>query len=172
MQHSDGNHGPTVRIEPAQPEDAEAILAVQIPAYRGEAALYEDMPLPPLTETAEAIREAIRRQVVLKATSGGRIIGSVRAYARDGTCYIGRLVVHPDHQNRGLGTRLMGEIERRFPEAARFELFTGHRSARNLHLYAKLGYRVFREEYVDERLTLVYLEKLRDSVSLGAIGGL
>jgi hypothetical protein len=31
--------------------------------------------------------------------------------------------------------------------------------AKNLHLYAKLGYRPFREERVSSALTLVYLEK-------------
>jgi len=161
MERSDVGDEAGVTIECAQPQDAEAILAVQRLAYRGEAALYDDMPLPPLTETAEAIRQAIASQVVLKATRAGQIIGSVRAYQRDGTCYIGRLVVHPNEQNRGLGTRQMHEVERLFPGVARFELFTGHRSMRNLHLYAKLGYRPSRHEYVDERLTLVYLEKRR-----------
>jgi hypothetical protein len=53
----------------------------------------------------------------------------------------------------------MGEIERRFPQAERFRLFTGHRSAKALHIYAELGYRESRTEYVHEDLTLIYLEK-------------
>jgi len=32
-------------------------------------------------------------------------------------------------------------VEAAFPDAARFELFTGHRSARNPALDARLGYR-------------------------------
>jgi hypothetical protein len=51
----------------------------------------------------------------------------------------------------------------RFPRAhvvlvERYELFTGHRSERNLYLYAKLGYRQFKREPVHEALTVVYLE--------------
>ncbi len=37
-------------------------------------------------------------------------MGSVRAFVKEETCYIRRLVVHPDFQNQGTGTRLMDEI--------------------------------------------------------------
>lgn len=53
----------------------------------------------------------------------------------------------------------MHEIEKHFPEAERYELFTGHKSERNLHLYRKLGYRPFRSQRVTEKLTLVFLEQ-------------
>jgi ribosomal protein S18 acetylase RimI-like enzyme len=86
-------------------------------------------------------------------------VGSVRAYEQDGTCHIGRLIVHPAHQNRGLGTRLLREVEAAFPDAERYALFTGHKSERNLYLYGKLGYREVRREPVREVLTLVHLEK-------------
>jgi hypothetical protein len=79
------------------------------------------------------------------------------------TCMIGRLIVHPDYQNRGIGTRLMNEIERCFDEAKRFELFTGHKSERNIALYRKLGYRIFRSEKISGNLTLVYMEKFNKS---------
>jgi ribosomal protein S18 acetylase RimI-like enzyme len=64
----------------------------------------------------------------------GRSIGSVRANVKEGTCYIGRLIVHPDFQKRGIGTRLMSEMEKVFNSCKRFELFTGDKSERNLHL--------------------------------------
>jgi hypothetical protein len=54
---------------------------------------------------------------------------------------------------------LLAGIEATFPAAKRFELATGHRSERNLHLYAKLGYREFRREKISPRLTMVFLEK-------------
>ena len=54
---------------------------------------------------------------------------------------------------------VMEEIETRFGDAERFELFTGHRSERNLRFYEKRGYRAFRSERVTGNLTLVFLEK-------------
>jgi hypothetical protein len=40
-----------------------------------------------------------------------------------------------------------------------YELFTGHRSRKNLHLYDKLGYRPLSTRRLNDRVTLVYLEK-------------
>lgn len=107
------------------------------------------------------MRADLESQLFLKAVAGGEVVGSVRACREGGTCFIGRLVVRPDCQGRGIGTRLMDEIEARCAEAERFELFTGHRSDTALHIYAKRGYAVVRKEPVHARLTLVYLVKAR-----------
>jgi ribosomal protein S18 acetylase RimI-like enzyme len=149
----------SVIIERASEQDAAEILALQKLAYQSEAAIYDDYGIPPLRQTVEEMRADLKTQVVLKAVNDGRIVGSVRAYEKDGTCYVGRLIVHPDVQNQGIGTRLMGEIEAAFSDAARFELFTGCKSERNLYLYHKLGYVKYREQKLTNLVSLVYLEK-------------
>jgi len=95
----------------------------------------------------------------LKSQDSG--LKQVRARQGDRVCHVSRLIVDPAMQNQGLGTRLLLAVEARFPGARRFELFTGHKSERNLHLYRKLGYRVWKTEFVHERLDLVYLVKAR-----------
>jgi ribosomal protein S18 acetylase RimI-like enzyme len=70
-------------------------------------------------------------------------------------------MVHPDCQNRGIGTKLLLEAERVFPSCRRLELFTGDRSVKNIHLYKKLGYRVFKSEKPEGNVNLVFLEKQR-----------
>jgi hypothetical protein len=55
----------------------------------------------------------------------------------------------------------MEYIEKRFAEASRYEVFTGFLDEKNLHLYEKLGYRRFKEHTIDDRLTMIYLEKHR-----------
>jgi ribosomal protein S18 acetylase RimI-like enzyme len=149
-----------MHVELADVQDARAILDLQKLAYQSEAALYNDYTIPPLTQTLEEIKADFGVQLFLKASVEGKIIGSVRGYLRQGTGYIGRLIVHPTHQGRGTGTALMDEIEKRFPGAERFELFTGHKSVGNLRLYERLGYRPFTRKKVSETLELVYLEKL------------
>lgn len=150
-------------IERAGVEDAEEILSLQRLAYQSEAAIYDDYTIPPLRQTLEEIRADFEGQVFLKASADGRIIGSVGARMQEKTCFIGRLIVHPDFQNRGIGTRLLNEIEETFSQAERFELFTGNRSERNLYLYRKLGYEPFRSEMASEELGLVFLEKHGES---------
>ena len=148
-----------VLIEEATLGDAEPILSLQKLAYQSEAELYQDFALPPLVETLEQVRSRFQDYLVLKAGVGDRLVGAVQGRLLDRVCYIARLIVHPDFQNRGIGTRLMVTLESRFPHARRFELFTGHRSEKSIHLYERLGYRVFKTVPEHERLTLVYLEK-------------
>ena len=147
-------------FERAKPEDAQEVLDLQKLAYLSEAAIYDEYNIPPLTQTLAGMEQDFHKQTVLKVTMGGRIIGSVRGYVSRGTCFVGRLIVHPDFQNQGIGTRLLAEIEATFGQARRFELFTGHQSERNLYLYRKLGYKPFRSERITDNLTIVYLEKI------------
>ena len=150
-----------LRIERAIHDDAAEILALQKLAYQSEAAIWNDYTIPPLTQTLENLQAQFADHIILKAVDNGEIIGSVRGKQENGTCYIGRVIVHPDRQNRGIGTQLMAAIEAAFPAARRFELFTGQKSERNLYLYQKLGYCIFKEEPLNECVIIVYLEKHR-----------
>lgn len=149
-------------IEQATEDDAEKILALQKLAYQSEAAIYDDYSIPPLLQTLEELQGEFTGKRFLKAVTNGEIVGSVRGYENHGTCFIGRLIVHPRHQNRGIGTLLMQAMEQAYEGTPRFEVFTGHRSDRNIRLYEKLGYRIFGTETVTHRLKLVYMEKRVD----------
>jgi GNAT superfamily N-acetyltransferase len=146
-------------IEQASVSDAGELLALQKLAYQSEAEIYDDFSIPPLVQTLEGLEEDFKNNLFLKAVMEGRIIGSVRANAREGTCYIGRLIVHPDSQNRGIGTQLMNEIEEVFKACQRFELFTGDKSEKNLHLYQRCGYRIFKTAKITDRTNVVFLER-------------
>jgi phosphoribosylanthranilate isomerase len=150
-----------IKIEAARRDDLPAILELQKLAYQSEVDLYEDPTIQPMTQTLAEIQAEYDSLLFLKATAEKKIIGSVRAEAREGTCYIGKLIVHPDWQGQGIGTSLMNEIEHRF-SASRYELYTGDLSKRNLYLYKKLGYTEFRREPLTPMLTLVYLEKKKN----------
>jgi ribosomal protein S18 acetylase RimI-like enzyme len=147
-------------IHPATVSDAAQILALQTLAYESEARLYEDWTIPPMTQTLESLQSDIQNDTVLKAVDEQAIIGSVRATVSDNVCQIGRLMVHPTHQGRGIGTALMQAIEARFPAASGFELFTGSRSEGNIRLYNRLGYVVTGARRVSDRVTLVVLSKV------------
>jgi ribosomal protein S18 acetylase RimI-like enzyme len=152
--------GRVTRIERALPEDAGEILTLQRAAYVTEAQLYGDPFIPPLVESLEQMRATIGGSTVLKALGGGRIVGAVRGRLADRTGVIGRLVVAPDHQGQGLGSALIGAIERELGEQAdAFGLFTGHLSEGNLRLYRRLGYRETRRERVHDHMTLVHMRK-------------
>jgi GNAT superfamily N-acetyltransferase len=149
-----------MEIKPAILEDAEAILALQRLAYQSEAAIYDDFTIRPLTETLEDMRDRFHDRRFLKAIEDGKIVGSVRAFQDEEACHVERLVVHPDYRRRGIGMNLLKVIETCFPAARRFELFTGHKSESNIRLYERVGYRAFRQERVNEKVSLVLMEKM------------
>jgi ribosomal protein S18 acetylase RimI-like enzyme len=150
-----------ISIEPAGLDDAAEVLALQKLAFQSEAALWDDDTIPPLTQTLDQIAADFGSHRYLKAVEGGRIVGAVRGRLEHGTCHVGRLMVHPDLQNQGLGKRLMAAVEAHFPSAERFEIFTGEISLRNIHLYEKLGYRAFKTQRLNAKVTLVFMEKGR-----------
>lgn len=141
--------------------DAQAIHELQRLAYRSEAELCGDWSIPPLIEPLESTAKALAEQHVLKAVLGGRIVGSVRGRQVGEDCFVGRLIVHPELQGRGIGSRLMAALEEAMPTARRFELFTGERSERNIRLYETLGYTELRRAPLSDKVVLVYMEKKR-----------
>ncbi len=146
-------------ITRANKADLPEILRLQYAAYQSEAEIYDDYTIQPLTQTLEQLEREAEEWIVFKAELAGRIVGSVRVRPGEGQCTIGKLIVHPDVQNRGVGKRLMKAVEDSFPDVKTIELFTGHRSERNIQFYSKLGYEIFKEEEVNDRLILVYFRK-------------
>lgn len=65
-----------MKIERATIEDAGDISNLQKLAYRSEAEIYNDYPIPPLTQTLQKMMADFEDQGFLKASAGGRIIGS------------------------------------------------------------------------------------------------
>ena len=160
-----------ISITQANLEDLVTILQIQYIAYQSEARIYNDFSIQPLTQTIDEVIAEYHKGVILKAAISGEIIGSVRAYADGDTVYIGKLMVHPDHQGKGLGKHLLSSMENTL-HRKRYELFTGSKSERNLHLYESAGYTCFREETDDAGIVDVYLEKLYDNSGTNASIGI
>jgi ribosomal protein S18 acetylase RimI-like enzyme len=151
-----------VYISSASDSDLEEILQLQKLAFMREAERCNDFTIAPLCQTLDEIREEAKSNIIIKAVADGSIVGSARAFEKQGTCYIGRVIVHPDCQNMGIGKKLMKAIEGYF-KGCRYELFTGQLSEKNLAFYEALGYKRFDIRRVNDKLQLVYLEKLPEA---------
>lgn len=151
-----------LRILKAGKEDLEKILQLQKECFKVEGQLYNDFNIPPLTETLEEIEKEYDNGVLyLKGVIDGVIVASVKGYSENDTAFIGKLIVDGCFQNRKFGQLLMAEIEHHLKDCSRYELFTGFKSEKNIHLYKKLGYREFKTETVRDTVKLVFLEKNR-----------
>ena len=139
-------------------EDLKEILQLQYLSYQSEAALFGSRDIPPLKQTLDEVIAEYNNGIVLKMTDDDSIVGSIRAKERNGTVYIGKLMVHPDYRRNGYGTKLLTEIEKYFPNK-RYELFTSTRSTGNIRLYQNLGYKMFDSKAITDELQFVYMEK-------------
>ncbi|CAM3991169.1 tRNA (guanosine(37)-N1)-methyltransferase TrmD [Janibacter anophelis] len=97
-------------------------------------------------EDAAAVAEGLTHWTTHLFRSEGRLVGSVRVRRdphRETTWQIGRLMVVPDLQGRGLGRALLAHAEALAPaDTTTLWLNTGADQARLLRLYKKAGYRV------------------------------
>ncbi len=78
--------------------------------------------------------------------SGGRLVGAVRGRLVGDAWDIGRIMVAPDLQGRGLGRVLLEHIQEvADPAATSYVLFTGAQSHDNIRMYRKAGFRLRRD---------------------------
>jgi ribosomal protein S18 acetylase RimI-like enzyme len=139
--------------------DLENILELQKTAYSSEAELYKEIVIPPMKQSLLDIQNEYEDRIFYKLVMDSVIVGSVRVKHANDVCTINKLIVHPSFQGQGLGRALMDEAEKRAASCKRYELFTGHRSTKNLTFYKRLGYTEYKEQVVNDSLTLIHLYK-------------
>ncbi len=149
---------PTVDLMPLPPGAAGELLTLQRAAYVPEAQRYDDVRLPALVQTLAELEHELAASACLAAVAGARLVGAVRTREQDGVLHVGRLVVAPDLQGHGIGTRLLLAAERA-TALPRATLFTGARSTANLRLYRRHGYVESHRQQVRPDLEVVHLTK-------------
>ncbi|NMM87991.1 GNAT family N-acetyltransferase [Rhodococcus sp. SRB_17] len=147
-------------------EDAGELLTLQRAAYVSEAQAHSDMSLPPLTQSLEELVTELSDPEVTAIglrSETARLVGAVRlniAAARPHVAELGRLIVAPDRQGRGLGSRLLGLAESHLPATVTdLRLFTGEFSTGNLRLYERFGYKETHRTPTPSGYALVHLSK-------------
>jgi len=130
-------------VVPAAAGDTAELHVLTLACWVGEALVNGDLTIPPLHESVADTAASLAQWDTYVVRVGGRLVGSVRGRLEDTTWEIGRLMVAPDLQGRGLGRVLLEHAERVAPPgAAAYRLVTGKDSAANLRRYKRAGYRV------------------------------
>ena len=149
----------TQDFEIAEQKDVAELYDLQLRAFESEAEMIGSRNVPALMETYEhSCKDFNSWTTLVRRDETGRIIGAVRFQPVDGHIEIGRLMVAPEHRNRGMAMALMCAVED-ITGADIFELYTCTRSTININLYEKLGYRAYKEEKGEEDLSFVYMRK-------------
>lgn len=129
-------------IQIASMNDISDILELQRTAFHPITNLLDDPDIQPMIQTYDELLQEFNESIILKYIQDCQIVGSVRAYVdKNNICHVGKLIVHPDYQNKGIGKALMIEIEKKFIACSKYQLFTGEITPNTLYLYTKLGYK-------------------------------
>jgi predicted N-acetyltransferase YhbS len=128
-----------IQIRPATEADFPALLHVQQAAFGEYTNVYTVSGWT--TETLESLREDAKEKHIFVAETKGVVVGSVRFWTVAGVCIIRLLSVDPSHQGHGVGKALLQEIERVATDAHKLYACTMLRTARNIHLFLRLGYK-------------------------------
>jgi len=130
-------------IVPATRGDAAEILTLQRACWVQEALANDTLDIPALHESLADVEEALGEWEHYVVRVAGRLVGAVRGRLDGEVWDIGRLMVAPDLQGRGLGRALLDHIQAVAPPAATsYSLFTGAASAENQRMYKKAGFRL------------------------------
>lgn len=131
-----------VDVRPAQRSDAGELLTLQRACWAMEAEANPGVPLAALHETLADVEDWIDTWRTFVVRSAGRLVGAVRARGHDTGWDIGRILVAPDLQGRGLDQLLLECAEQAAPaDVATYALVAGTGSVENQRMYKKAGYR-------------------------------
>ena len=133
-------------IRLAVSSDAGELLTLQRACWVREAQHNPGLHLEALHEDLADVESWLEDSTTLVLRVGGRLVGAARGRRqadRPGeTWELGRIMVAPDLQGRGIGRLLLEAIEQVAPpEATDFELVTGAGSERNIEIARRAGYR-------------------------------
>ncbi|WP_018180870.1 GNAT family N-acetyltransferase [Jongsikchunia kroppenstedtii] len=146
--------------------DAGELLTLQRAAYVTEARAHDDLNLPPLVQSFDELTAELSRADVVAfglRDEADRLVAAVRVHMLPATtraAELGRLIVAPDMQGRGLGSRLLELVEGSLSdEVIVLQLFTGERSLGNLRLYARFGFQETHRTPTPGGYALVHMSK-------------
>ncbi|MCW2815945.1 MAG: transposon TnsE [Nocardioides sp.] len=131
-------------IVPAVRADAGELLTLQRACWLQEAIANDDVAgIPALHESLDDVLAWLAEWTTYVVRVEGRLVGAVRGRLVGRAWDIGRIMVAPDLQGRGLGRLLLEHVQRVAPpEATSYVLFTGQHSTDNLRMYKKAGFRL------------------------------
>ncbi|SED41106.1 tRNA (Guanine37-N(1)-) methyltransferase [Nocardioides exalbidus] len=132
-------------VRPAVPADAGEVFTLQKACWLQEMEANPGVEIPALRESLDDVRRGLGEWTVMVARepSTGRLVGAVRGRVDHGEWDIGRIMVAPDLQGRGLGRALLELVQELAPDDVEtFVLFTGAASIDNQRMYKKAGFRM------------------------------
>lgn len=151
-------------IHKAMRKNCSLILEMQLKAFSGLLAKYQDYEISPGNETIESIYrrfdQTFTDYYLIKHHS--EVVGAVRVIRieKDKACRISPIFVLPEYQGNGIAQDTFKILEDIYDGYLVWRLDTILEEKNNCYLYEKLGYKkTGKYEKIKENMTIVYYEK-------------
>ena len=141
-----------IQIRKAEQEDAQALMVVSRDAFDGDINYGAPEAGGPPGYASEnwhlrMILNCDVYKIVHFDRLSERIVGGIVVYEKEPQhMELGRMWVHPDYQNQGIGGQAIQFLEDMYPDAKLWTLDTPKWNTRNHHFYQKMGYELTGEE--------------------------
>jgi len=147
-----------VRIEEVKTEDIAEINRIQKLAFKES---YEKYQFCPAFETTdERMALILEKADAYKILENEKIVGSIFIYKISDHQYeLDTISIHPEYQNKGIGSDAINLIESLYPDALCWTLQTPEADHRNRHLYEKHGYLKEDSKEINKNLVLIQYKK-------------
>ncbi len=145
------------KLNPASIEMAEAILAIQIPAYEIEAKYINSHAIPRLYDRVTDIQNC--EETFYGYFLAHTLVGFISFTNEESFVDIHRLVVSPNHFHRGIATDLLLHLFQLFPHIHTYIVQTGKANTPALSLYKKHGFIATQNILLPDGTPLVKLKK-------------
>ncbi|MDD9884985.1 MAG: GNAT family N-acetyltransferase [Gammaproteobacteria bacterium] len=131
-----------INLRPATAADAESIARCVDAAYRHYIQRIGKPPGPMLNDYAQVVRRHHVFVAEVDGDSSGMLAGVLVLMQTVNGMLLDNLAVHPEHQRRGLGRRLLrlAESETRALGRAHLELYSHERMTESIDFYRRAGY--------------------------------
>lgn len=154
----------------ASESDADRLISVQNSAFADDLKKYGECPA--YIEDREVMLNSIRNRIFYKILADGLIVGTVEVRKLTNKHYYLRVLsVHPDYQNKGIGSRALQFLFDTYPEVKSWTLITPKDNKRNCHFYEKAGFCGINEIVDSNVLTLVCYRKGGKLIRALAVNG-
>jgi ribosomal protein S18 acetylase RimI-like enzyme len=150
-----------IKVSRTQLDEAECLWKIQKEAFQPDLDKYQDFETSPATEPLKYFVHRILNSHHYSVYVGDDIAGGINIIRfPQSHCRLHQIYIKPSLQNKGLGTLVIKQIEKYFPTAKKWSLYTPEDNLRNHHFYEKLGFKKTNELKVNEKLTLIEFVKL------------
>lgn len=145
------------QIKITNKNNAQAVLDVQLPAYKVEAEIIGSFDIPALKDTIATLQNS--EETFFGYYENTQLCGVISIKLIQNEIDIHRLIVHPNYFRKGIAQSLLNFIETKFPTSTAITVATASNNSPAITFYTKNGFHQTQQIKINPELSLTHFKK-------------